>query len=130
MCPQSTVCPNLYDHVVARKTLQNRLENCAKFSSISMPYFPCCQYCTDPYNTTSNNNNNYQHSHINIPLGFVPNLSWEMHPPCFPNFPLSSYLINLSQSPSHCVLRTTQCILLYSESDPSPSPSLDLMAKT
>jgi hypothetical protein len=112
MCPQSVVWPDLYGPAAARKTLQNSLENCAKLASISVPSFPCCMDCTDPYSTASNSSNNYQHSHRNIPLGFVPNLSWEMHPPCCPNFPLSSYLRNLSQSPSHCVLHTTQCILL------------------
>jgi hypothetical protein len=94
-----------------KKNPLNSIENCAQLASISVPSSPCCTDCTNPYSTASNNRK-LKHSHKNIPLGFVPNISWEMRSLCCSNFPLSILLENLSQSPSRCVLHTTQCILL------------------
>jgi hypothetical protein len=84
----------------SKKNPLNSLENRAQPASISVPSSPCCTDCTDPYRTASNNRKITQHSNRNVPLGFVPNISWEMCPLCCPNFPLSSLLENLSQSPS------------------------------
>jgi hypothetical protein len=98
MCPQYDVQTALYDPVATIKTLQNILKNRSKLASIFMPSFPCCTDCTNckyPYNTTSNNKNNNQNSHKNIPLVFVLNLSWEIHPPCYP---LSSLKLSLEIS--------------------------------
>ena len=99
VCPRSVVQTVLYDPT-ARKTLKITSKTMPMPALIFMPSSPCCTECTDPYNTASNNRKITQHSNRNVPLGFVPNISWEMCSLCYPNFPLSSLLENLSQSPS------------------------------
>jgi hypothetical protein len=84
----------------SKKNPLNSLEKCAQLASIFVPSSPCCTDCTDPYSTASNSKKITQHSNKNVSLGFVPKISWEMCPLCCPNFPLSSLLENLSQSPS------------------------------
>jgi hypothetical protein len=108
-----------------KKNFLNSLENRAQPASIFVPSFPCCTECTDLYNMASNNRKIIQHSNINVPLGFVPIISWEMCPLYCPNFPLSSLLENLSQSPS-----LVSCTLsFYLPSVFSPSPTLNPKAK-
>jgi len=92
-CMKWSVWPN------NEKNTQNSLENCVNVALIFVPSSPYCIDCKDPYTTTSNIRKITQHSNINVSLGFVPNISWEMCHLCCPNFPLSSLLENLSQSP-------------------------------
>jgi hypothetical protein len=94
------LCTALLQQEKPSKTASKIVPNSA---SISVPSFPCCTDCTDPYSMASNSSNNNQRSHRNIPLGFVPNLSWK----CTllaALFPLSSSLgKSLSNSFSMCL---------------------------